>query len=176
MVLLLCVAAIGVVVRRRSNNTQQQQQDAQLAELGGNEVMEMVDNPLRAYSTAAATAAAAATTAAAAAPAVDVVQRVGAAATSPRRPMRAVAYEAPLAPPVPAGGVYYSEIADPPDTATYATPIEGAVEYAAAYAALNQGGAVYAASGDGGSASIYTNDAYGNVPGSTSTKASSSSA
>ena len=131
---------------------------------------------------------------------------MGAAATSPRRPMRAVAYEPPLAPPVPAGGVYYSEIADPPDTATYATPIEGAVEYAAvasgyeravaeyaapgepayvadaypgaaaAYAAPNQGGAVYAASGNGGSASIYTNDAYGNVPGSTSTKASSSSA
>ena len=133
VVLILSGAAVAVVVQKRRATEQRQHDEHQQAELRGNEVVEMIQNPLRTNSMA------------------------GGGALAQQHPMQAREYAPPigLPAPAPAGPAYYSEIVQIGtlhNSATYAKPNEGSADYvadgypgpAATYAEPNEGAGAYA--------------------------------
>lgn len=192
--LMLAVAVGGYVWHDRRSKQQQQQQEARDAVLGGGEMLEMIENPLRRRTNDGAGAGGAA-----------AVGALPADATSAGA--GAPIYDPPAGlPPAQESPGYYSDVAAAPGTvaeyavlneldghtvygggggggvgggaAAYASPTEGrgavyvdaSSGTAAAYASTTNASGMYAPSGgvvgaDDGA--LYTNDAHGNVPGST---------
>ena len=209
MVTILVLASVAGGYVWHNHQRKQQQQQARDAVLGGGEVLEMVDNPLRrggGRTAGAGAGAGADTDANADAGAVtdgSDSHGAGAGAGAGDDHLHAPIYDPPAcAPPLQEFPAYYSVVAaaEPGTAAEYAEPNAltssavynsvqdgGAVD--AAYTALDNGGVIYggrrvvyaipsegggaplyAATGmDGGvdDGALYTNDAYGNVVGST---------
>ena len=199
--LLVLAGAIAGYVWHDRHSKQQQQQDTRDAVLGGGEVLEMIENPLRRRTGDGAAATASEINA------PDFLEPVamgaGGAAAAGTLPAAAASADAGggtsiiYAPPawIPRAQespAYYSNVAAAPRTAAeYAAPNDlgghtvyvrgkGGSNGAAAYASPIEGrGPVYLEGGSdtaaayasitngGGMDALYTNDAYGNVAGST---------
>lgn len=194
VVLLVLACAVGGYVWHGRRSKQQQQQ-ARDAVLGGGEVLEMVDNPLwrgggrdaGAVAVAGANAGAGAVDNDARASIYDPPAGLPPAQESPAYYSSVAAApgtQAEYAAPNELGGsAVYSGVEAGDVAAAYASPNEGGSavyagagsgESAAAYTRITNASGMYAPSGDVGvdnGAALYTNDAYGNVPGSSTTNA-----
>lgn len=180
MIVVLLLVGVGIFLGRRqwlAHNAESSRREQAILELNGGGGIEMVDNPLRRV----------AVDNDAHAPIYDPPAGLPPARHSPAyyssvaaAPGTQAEYAAPneLGGSAVYGGVEAGDVA-----AAYASPNEdasamyagaGSVGVAAAYAPITNASSMYAPSGDAGlgnGAALYTNDAYGNVPGSSTTNA-----